>query len=101
MKQALQLSEAKDNFVVLSYSIDNKKKEWTDCIAKNQLTHKNWLHISTLKGWSSDAVTLFNVTGVPYTALLNPDGKVIAFNLRGEELIIKLKRIMDGVEEYK
>lgn len=101
LKQALQLSEAKDNFVVLSYSIDNKKKEWTDCIAKNQLTHKNWLHISTLKGWSSDAVTLFNVTGVPYTALLNPDGKVIAFNLRGEELIIKLKRIMDGVEEYK
>ncbi len=101
LKQALQMSEAKDNFILLSYSIDNKKKDWTDCIAKNQLTHKNWMHISTLKGWSSDAVTLFNVSGVPHTVLLNPDGKVIAFDLRGEELIAKLKRIMDGVEEYK
>lgn len=101
LKQALQLSESKDNFVILSYSLDNKKQEWTDCIAKNQLTHKNWIHVSTLKGWSSDAVTLFNVTGVPHTVLLNPDGKVIAFDLRGEELIMKLKRIFDGVEEYK
>lgn len=101
LKQALQLTEAKDNFLILSYSLDNKKKEWTDCIERNQLTHSNWLHISTLKGWSSDAVTLFNVTGVPHTVLLSPDGKVIAFDLRGEELLIKLKRILDGVEEYK
>lgn len=101
LKQVLQLSEAKDNFVILSYSLDNKRHEWTDCITKNQLTHKNWLHISSLKGWSSDAVTLFNVTGVPHTILLNSDGKVIAFDLRGEELVIKLKRILDGVEEYK
>lgn len=101
LHQALDLMEAKDNFVILSYSIDNKAKEWTDCIAKNNLVDKNWLHVSTLKGWSSDAVKLFNVTGVPRTVLLTPKGEVIAFDLRGEELIAKLRLIADGTETYE
>ena len=88
MKQALAYSENSDNLVVLSYSIDSKHDDWVNCIAKNQLTHKNWIHISTLKGWNSDVIKLF-------TALIDPEGNVVAFELRGEEMVKKLKGIVD------
>lgn len=101
LKQAMMASEANDKFVIASYSIDSKEKDWLNSIEKNELKHKNWIHFSTLKGWSSDAVSLFNVEGVPYTVLLNPKGEVVAFNLRGEEMLDKVKRIIDGVETYE
>lgn len=96
IKEALAYSEKSDNFVVLSYSLDSKEPDWKNCIEKNELVHKNWLHISTLKGWNSKAAKLFGVEGVPYTALIGPDGKVIAFELRGEAMVKRIKRIIDG-----
>ena len=96
LKEVLAYSENSENLVVLSYSIDNKEKDWLSCIEKNKLTHKNWIHISTLKGWNSEALKLFGVTGVPFTALIDPDGNVVEFKLRGEEMVKKLKDIIDG-----
>lgn len=101
LQQAMKVSEAHDNFVILSYSIDNKAADWVSCIEKNNLKHKNWIHISTLKGWHSDAVKLFAVKGVPHTVLLNPSGQVVAFDLRGEEMLSKVTRIMEGTESYE
>ncbi len=99
LKDVLAYSEKSDNLVVLSYSIDNKEKDWLACIEKNSLTHKNWVHISTLKGWNSEAIKLFNVKGVPYTALIDPDGNVVEFKLRGEEMVKKLKNIIDSANK--
>ena len=96
LKEALAYSDNSDRFVVLSYSIDSKRPDWVNCIEKNQLTHKNWIHISTLKGWNSDGIKLFSVKGVPFTALIDPDGNVMEFGLRGEEMVKKLKSIVDG-----
>lgn len=94
LKEALAKSENSDKFVVLSYSIDNKEKDWLNCIEKNQLTHKNWIHISTLKGWNSEAIKLFGAEGVPYTVLIDPDGKVMQFGLRGEGMVKKIESIV-------
>ena len=99
LKDVLAYSEKSDNLVVLSYSIDNKENDWLACINKNGLTHKNWIHISTLKGWNSEAIKLFNVKGVPYTALIDPDGNVVEFKLRGEEMVKKLKNIIDSANK--
>ncbi|MBO7229913.1 MAG: AhpC/TSA family protein [Bacteroidaceae bacterium] len=96
LKEVLAYSENSDNLVVLSYSIDSKEKDWLACIEKNGMTHKNWIHISTLKGWNSEALKLFAVTGVPFTALIDPDGNVVEFKLRGEEMVKKLKNIIDN-----
>lgn len=95
LKEALAYSENSENLVVLSYSIDSKRPDWVNCIEKNQLIHKNWVHISTLKGWNSEGAKLFSVKGVPYTALIGPDGNVVAFGLRGEEMVKRLKAIVD------
>ncbi len=96
LKEVLAYSDNSENLVVLSYSIDSKRPDWINCIAKNQLTHKNWVHISTLKGWNSEGAKLFSVKGIPFTALIDPDGNVVAFGLRGEEMVKKLKGIIDG-----
>lgn len=96
LKEALSYSDNSDNLVVLSYSIDNKQADWVKCIEKNQLVHKNWVHISTLKGWGSEGIKLFSVKGVPFTALIDPEGRVVEFGLRGEEMVKTLKAIVDN-----
>ena len=99
LKEALAYSGESENIVVLSYSIDDEYEDWTGCIADNELTHRNWVHISALKGWNSEGIKLFGVKGVPFTALIAPDGNVVAFELRGEEMVKRLKKIVDGVNE--
>lgn len=94
VKQSLAEAASSDNFKVLSYSIDSKKDEWVNCINKNQMTDKNWIHVSTLKGWGSDIVRLYNVRGVPHTVLIDPQGNIVKFNLRGEELVKTVKDIL-------
>lgn len=99
LKEVLAYSENSDNLVVLSYSIDSKEKDWLACIKNNNLIHKNWVHISTLKGWNSEAIKLFGAKGVPFTALIDPDGNVVEFKLRGEEMVKKLKKIIDSANK--
>lgn len=99
LKEALAYSGESENLVVLSYSIDDEYEDWTGCIADNELTHRNWVHISSLKGWNSEGIKLFGVKGVPFTALIGPDGNVVAFELRGEEMVKRLRKIVDDVNE--
>ncbi len=96
MHQVLKNTEDSDAFVILSYSIDSKASDWTNCIEKNNLRHKNWLHTSTLKGWGSQAVKLYGADGVPFTALISPEGRVMEFNLRGEAMVNKITALTGG-----
>ena len=52
-----------------------------------------------LKGWNSEGIRLFSVKGVPFTALIDPEGKVVEFGLRGEEMVKKLKNIVDSAKK--
>lgn len=101
MKTILTESEKHNNLQILSFSLDKNSQEWTECIAKNALTHANWLHISDFKAWNSPAVTLMGVKSLPRTVLINPKGQIVAFDLRGEEMVQKLLRIMRGEEKYE
>jgi thiol-disulfide isomerase/thioredoxin/predicted secreted protein len=77
-------------FDILGVSLDTKKDRWLGAIAKDGLT---WNHVSDLKGWSSDPAKMYGVRGIPFTILLDKDGKVIAKNLRGPQLEAKLEEI--------
>jgi peroxiredoxin len=77
-------------FDVLGVSLDDKKNLWEKAIEKDGLT---WTHVSDLKGWKNDVAVLYGVKMVPTNYLIGPDGKIIAKNLRGEELQSKLKEI--------
>ena len=79
------------NFTVLGVSLDKEKNAWTSAIKNDDLT---WTHVSDLKFWNSMVVPMYNIEGIPYNVLLDPNGVVIAENLRGEELISKLAQVI-------
>ncbi|WP_255496202.1 TlpA disulfide reductase family protein [Mucilaginibacter sp. FT3.2] len=82
------------NFTVLGVSLDggeNAKTKWMDAIAKDGL---NWEQVSDLKGWGSYAVQLYHINAVPTNFLIDPTGKIIGKDLRGEELEAKLATIL-------
>lgn len=73
----------KKNFTVLGVSLDENKADWLEAIKEDKLT---WKHISDLKGWSTEVVKLYGFDGIPYNVLLDPQGKIIATELREEAL---------------
>lgn len=101
LKQALELAANSKKFAILSFSLDNNETAWKNCIQQNGLSHTDWHHISDLKGWKSPFVSMYGVTAVPHTLLINPTGKLITTNLRGEELVTKIKNIIEGKESYE
>ncbi len=79
------------NFTVLGVSLDKNKNAWIEAIKKDGL---NWKHISDLKQWESAAQKLYGFEGIPYNVLLDPQGKILATSLRGEDLENKLAEVL-------
>ena len=79
------------NFTILGVSLDKTKEDWIKAIADDQLY---WSHVSDLKFWDSEVVPLYGIEGIPFNVLLNPEGKVIATDLRGPDLEQKLKEVL-------
>jgi peroxiredoxin len=71
------------NFTVLGVSLDEDKDAWVKAIQKDGLT---WKHISDLKGWQSAVVPVYGIEGIPYNVLLDPEGKILATELREKDL---------------
>lgn len=87
-------NEYKDeNFEIFGVSLDRNKEKWIGAIEADNLT---WTHVSDLKFWQSDAAKLYNVKSIPFTVLIDPEGKVIATKLRGRSLELKLQEIFKG-----
>ena len=80
------------NFTILGVSLDKNKAAWLNAIQKDGLT---WQHVSDLKEWESMVVPLYGIEGIPFNVLLNPEGKIIAMNLRGEALEKELATVLD------
>jgi thiol-disulfide isomerase/thioredoxin len=81
-------NELKDkNFEVVAVSLDSGKAPWEEAVKKDGLP---WIHVSDLKGWQNEVAVKYGVTAVPQNLLINPEGIIIARNLRGEGLTEKL-----------
>ena len=79
------------NFTVFSVSLDNSKGAWEKAVKDDGLS---WTQVSDLKGWSSAAATTYAVQSIPSNFLIDPKGRIIAHNLRGEALEAKLAEIL-------
>ncbi len=78
-------------FEVFSVSLDDNKDAWIKAINDDKLL---WNHVSDLKKWNASVVPLYNIESIPFTVLLDKEGKIIAKNLRGKELEQKLAELM-------
>ncbi|MGO1815360.1 MAG: redoxin domain-containing protein [Sphingobacterium sp.] len=83
------------NFTVFGVSLDraNGKEAWLKAIKDDQL--EQWPQVSDLKAWQSEVVDLYGIEGIPQNFLIDPDGKIIASNLRGAALEEKLAEILE------
>lgn len=77
-------------FNVVGLSYDSKVENWKKAVEDMGL---NWVHLSDLKGWQSIAAATYGVNSIPATMLVDPTGKIVAVDLRGETLGEKLKEI--------
>jgi peroxiredoxin len=80
------------NFTILGVSLDKDKDSWKKAIAQDHLA---WTQMSDLKYWNSQAVETFGFQGIPFNVLVDPSGKVVAQELRGEDLDSKLKQVLN------
>ncbi len=78
-------------FEIYSVSLDRNREQWLRAIEKDGLEWSN--HVSDLNGWTSSGGATYGITSVPSTVLIDRQGRIIARNLRGEQLANKLKEI--------
>ena len=79
------------NFAILGVSLDKEKEPWQKAVAEDKLA---WTQVSDLKFWSSKAVEIFKFQGIPFNLLIDPQGKIVAQELRGPDLENKLKQYL-------
>jgi peroxiredoxin len=81
------------NFTVLGVSLDRpgQKSKWLQAIREDNLT---WTHVSDLQFWNNAAAQLYRIKGIPQNILVDPNGKIVARNLRGAALEEKLCEIL-------
>ena len=74
-----------------SVSLDNSKPNWLAAIEKDQLTWPN--HVSSLAGWGTEILREYGINAIPFTVLIDREGKIVQTNLRGQMLLNKLQEI--------
>jgi peroxiredoxin len=84
-------------FEIISISLDgtsrqkNPKKDWIEAIQKDKL---DWVHLSELNGWQTFVRELYNFNSIPYTVLIDEDGRIIGKNLK-EDLESSIKKALN------
>jgi peroxiredoxin len=77
-------------FTVFGVSLDRKKEAWLEAIVADHLT---WTHVSDLQYWNNAASNMYAVSSIPANFLIDPQGIIIAKDLRGEDLQAKLAEL--------
>jgi peroxiredoxin len=84
------------NFDVLGVSLDRERAYWEQAIAQDGLP---WTQVSDLKWWRSDVAQLYGIESIPANFLLDPQGKIIARNLRGPALLAELESLLPAASQ--
>jgi peroxiredoxin len=77
---------------IYAVALDKDKAEWLKAIKEHRFT---WTNVSDLREWESEAVKTYNVNRTPAIYLLDKDGRIMAKNLRGKELEIKVEGLLN------
>ena len=80
-------------FQIYQVSLDKTSEAWMQGIKDDHL--EKWIHVSDIQYWNSIVVPLYNIESIPANFLLDKDGRIIASNLRGDQLIAKLGELFN------
>ena len=87
LKEALATYKDR-GFRILSISFDDNREHWLKVVADDKM---EWQQVSELKGWDNEFGKSFKIESIPFNILLDPQGRIVAKNLRGGELFKVLK----------
>ncbi|MFD2965778.1 TlpA disulfide reductase family protein [Sphingobacterium bambusae] len=78
-----------NNFTVLGVSLDRPghRADWLKAIDDDKL---HWTQVSDLQFWDNAVAKLYNIRSIPQNFLIDPEGRIVAKNLRGEDLTEKI-----------
>ena len=79
-------------FDIYSVSLDKDKEAWAKAIQDDNLVWPS--HVSDLGYWQSSVVKQYNISGIPFTCLIDKEGKIVAKGLRGEELEVQIRKLL-------
>jgi len=79
------------NFTVLGVSLDQSKDAWVKAIDADKLA---WNHVSDLQQWNNAVAQMYHIQSIPGNFLIDPTGKIVARDLRGEDLEKKLCELL-------
>lgn len=79
-------------FTVIGISLDDNAANWKKAIRDDKLP---WTQLSDLKGWKNEIAVSFGIQAIPSNFLIDPSGKIIAKDLRGEMLERKLEELLN------
>lgn len=82
------------NFEIVSVSLDypGGQKVWEEAVKNDGMP---WIHVSDLKGWKNEVALMYGINSVPQNVLVDPQGIIVAKNLRGENLLDQLKKFIN------
>ncbi len=78
-------------FEILGVSLDKEKESWAKAVLMDNLS---WMHVSDLAYFQCKAALDYGVQGIPFTVLLDREGKIVAKGLRGQELEAKIASLL-------
>ncbi|MEC7907359.1 MAG: TlpA disulfide reductase family protein, partial [Verrucomicrobiota bacterium] len=79
-------------FAIFAVNLDDSRQIWEMASKKDRVV---WPQISDSLGWQSPLAAAYNVTALPMSFLMDPDGRIIGRNLRGEALEAKLAELLE------
>ena len=68
---------------IIGVSLDEDKEQWIGAVSAMGMT---WTQLSDLQGWHNSAAQMYGIQAIPFTIIVDNEGKVLAAGLRGEEL---------------
>ncbi len=87
----------KDELNMISVSIDNKDEDWKTALKEENM---RWMQLCDMKGWQGEVGLKYKIMGVPFSLLLDGEGKIVARDVRGAELdVILIDLLGDKFEE--
>ena len=79
------------NFDILAVSLDEEKGKWLKAVQEDQLA---WTQVSDPRGFEGDIARRYHIQAIPQNFLVDPTGRIVAVNLRGDELRTTLARFI-------
>lgn len=83
---------------IVGVSLDEDLASWNQAIAKDKIT---WVQVSNLKKWEEPIARQYNVEQIPTTFLLDASGRIVAKDLRGDELKAKVLELLGSANSKK